>query len=618
MPLTLRDASLYLAFFSQQWLRPSATFCLPVHTFQSTCDCCRLNKFTFIFPWVTANGICPTGKKPAFESSDHTWMIHRRTDGVTYRWKMTGKPVGHRHWTASLYSWVSHFQSLSHKPIVDCIKEIFKASRGIWVIIFCVINGMFPAPISSGSRGRYRSKRAVRRPKELSTHIVTHWTKGKIAIVCCGVIVLAMTTVIPILLLESSMSSSSSSSSSGSEQMPVSLHGLVQKSIEVEEDYKNRGLNFFKDATDKFRDALHVEIPVDPINHPVKTTKPQKTTEPKEKSDSKQKKIHPNDSFNGSKKLQSPSQKNNPSLLSTTAKKTKKQQLPRGVSGLPMSRTPALLGARPGHIDCDEDVDDIAYWNDPQGDRDRNFVSPFATPSEHYLTFEPDMGGWNNIRMSMEIIFVLAAVTGRTLVLPPKSPFYLLGMGKQNARSFGNFFPLDHPDFKNKVKIMTMEDFLEKERHGLLNIPDEEYEKIKPVADACVHTKDSPINCLVLYEFLREVGVQPGMEGMKNCLIFDLDHFQGKEMSADAKNRTLRFCGEKRTPVYYDDEIHHPQLIHWNAGGHEHRLLNHFYAFMFFTDPKIDNFYKRFVRDFLHYKDNIYCAAVSTKWYFVE
>ena len=30
---------------------------------------------------------------------------------------------------------------------------------------------------------------------------------------------------------------------------------------------------------------------------------------------------------------------------------------------------------------------------------------------------------------------------------------------------------------------------------------------------------------------------------------------------------------------------------------------------MLFTDPKIDNYFKRFVRDFLHYQDPIFCAA---------
>jgi hypothetical protein len=45
---------------------------------------------------------------------------------------------------------------------------------------------------------------------------------------------------------------------------------------------------------------------------------------------------------------------------------------------------------------------------------------------EKYITFTVDRGGWNNVRMSMEIIFVIAAVTGRTLVLPPKEPLYRL------------------------------------------------------------------------------------------------------------------------------------------------------------------------------------------------
>jgi hypothetical protein len=37
--------------------------------------------------------------------------------------------------------------------------------------------------------------------------------------------------------------------------------------------------------------------------------------------------------------------------------------------------------------------------------------------------------------------------------------------------------------------------------------------------------------------------------------------------------------------------------------------LTHFYSFVHFTDPKIDNYFKRFIRDFLHYNDQIYCAA---------
>jgi hypothetical protein len=52
----------------------------------------------------------------------------------------------------------------------------------------------------------------------------------------------------------------------------------------------------------------------------------------------------------------------------------------------------------------------------------------------------------------------------------------------------------------------------------------------------------------------------------------------------------------------------HP-VIHFRAGDKRWRLLTHFYGFIHFTDPAIDNYYKRFVRDHLHYHDQIYCAA---------
>ena len=100
----------------------------------------------------------------------------------------------------------------------------------------------------------------------------------------------------------------------------------------------------------------------------------------------------------------------------------KEGRISRGEIGLPMERTPALVGAQPGKIQCDmmndrhHVLDNLAYWNEPRGDRDRAFIkAPFqyekATKTQ-YLTFEPDSGGWNNIRMSMESIFIFAAATG--------------------------------------------------------------------------------------------------------------------------------------------------------------------------------------------------------------
>uniref|UniRef100_A0A7S1FL83 Uncharacterized protein n=1 Tax=Corethron hystrix TaxID=216773 RepID=A0A7S1FL83_9STRA len=67
----------------------------------------------------------------------------------------------------------------------------------------------------------------------------------------------------------------------------------------------------------------------------------------------------------------------------------------RGYSGLPLEQTPAVVGAERGHINCEIDVDKLAYWNDPRGKRDAEFVSEYRVPEgeTRYITFEPDSGG---------------------------------------------------------------------------------------------------------------------------------------------------------------------------------------------------------------------------------
>lgn len=68
---------------------------------------------------------------------------------------------------------------------------------------------------------------------------------------------------------------------------------------------------------------------------------------------------------------------------------------------------------------------EMVYWRDIP--RDAKYESPYAQygPPKKYLTFEPDEGGWNNIRMSMETATTLAHAMGRTLVLPPGMSYFL-------------------------------------------------------------------------------------------------------------------------------------------------------------------------------------------------
>jgi hypothetical protein len=48
-----------------------------------------------------------------------------------------------------------------------------------------------------------------------------------------------------------------------------------------------------------------------------------------------------------------------------------------------------------------------------------------------YVVFQPDLGGWNNIRMALEVVILFAVATGRVLVMPPHAILYLLAGNKK-------------------------------------------------------------------------------------------------------------------------------------------------------------------------------------------
>ncbi len=283
---------------------------------------------------------------------------------------------------------------------------------------------------------------------------------------------------------------------------------------------------------------------------------------------------------------------------------------------IPMAGNFTWNPPRRGHIKCEVNVDHLVYWNDPQSTADQNFRSPFAQNDgiERFLTFEPDLGGWNNIRMSLEILVVFAATTGRTLVLPPKSPMNLLGHGQTYARSFADFFPLDHPELQRHVKIITMKEFIEQHGHRLLLssvfTPEQLIEKVRPAIETCNHDSQTDSDCNRLYIHLRQHGYQPKIHAVKNCFIFDETYFKfatTKSMTAPGTN-IRKFC-ENRTALAYAPALTKIEWIHWQASDERYQLLNHFYTFFFFTDSAIGKFYERLIRDFLRYSDDIYCVA---------
>lgn len=90
---------------------------------------------------------------------------------------------------------------------------------------------------------------------------------------------------------------------------------------------------------------------------------------------------------------------------------------------VPLHRPLVSADYRLAELQCDKyggpalsDAQEMVYWQDIESDA--KFASPFNRDTEEqYLTFEPDEGGFNNMRMAMETVLALAHAMGRTLVL---------------------------------------------------------------------------------------------------------------------------------------------------------------------------------------------------------
>jgi hypothetical protein len=349
----------------------------------------------------------------------------------------------------------------------------------------------------------------------------------------------------------------------------------------------------------------------------------------------------------------------------------------RGHSGLPADQTPALEGAQRGQIYCpntDPRIQDVmssymAFWNDPRGARDAEAVHPntavwntnhphpfLPTPlpmpkplptlnhtdmsdplvSRHnrlswakmrgkYLTFEPDTGGWNNLRMSFENILLYAAVSGRALVLPPDQNIYLLDPKKGDTRKGRNYFDLfnitEHSELLRRVPILTAKEFLELEggENGLipLNKYNATFQKhLWAVTEECEDRKKSDVFCDDVYDHYWRNGLLADISAEvpnQDCVIFDTDLYDKgsgylPKLDPTIQTRIEKFCNGRRK-VLYNQTMHDTPIWHFETLTTRYRLLVHFYSQNIFTDPVVDNYYKRFIRDYLRYHNDAMCAA---------
>jgi hypothetical protein len=79
---------------------------------------------------------------------------------------------------------------------------------------------------------------------------------------------------------------------------------------------------------------------------------------------------------------------------------------------------------------------------------------------------------------------------------------------------------------------------------------------------------------------------------------------------SSASDRFAEFRAGRSSYHVYDQTIHSAKLIHF-AAGDGYRMLTHFYTMLFFEDPLMDRWTKRFVRDHVRYRDEMYCVAAK-------
>jgi len=321
-------------------------------------------------------------------------------------------------------------------------------------------------------------------------------------------------------------------------------------------------------------------------------------------------------------------------------KQEKPEQVQVQVDGVDVPHGTAGLSCTDHGGPANDVAEEMIFWSDIPEDSD--YKSPFYD-EEKYISFEPDGGGWNNIRMAYETILVLAHATGRTLVLPPEKRMYLLGKGGGDHKkefSFNDFFHLDSIAMEHEgMNIITMEEFLKRKgvTGQLKNLQNGQV--VKPPSSKTNWNGDD-LN--PLWSYLRVVGKYPQGWNPSDCFaaipassdpahvvelqtMFD-DIMAGKHGKVPDPNkdfvdapaavdgptldRMREMVAERSSICIYDSELQQETLLHFKVDHKEKaRMLTHFYAFVFFQDWKQDLWSKRFVRDHIRYVDEIVCAA---------
>eukprot|EP00493_Phyllostaurus_siculus_P022756 UN23090 len=135
----------------------------------------------------------------------------------------------------------------------------------------------------------------------------------------------------------------------------------------------------------------------------------------------------------------------------------------------PLVQTNAPVDVESSAYDYDAILDRMFYWK--KGIALHHGQKKSEGGSTKYVLFDTDCGGFNNIRMGFEYMFMMAYVMDRTLVFPPPHGWYLIDWGPRKRMKSADTSGLsDYPDYflnehmQMAVPTISTAEYLARER----------------------------------------------------------------------------------------------------------------------------------------------------------
>lgn len=272
------------------------------------------------------------------------------------------------------------------------------------------------------------------------------------------------------------------------------------------------------------------------------------------------------------------------SPLAAPSRQQQQQQLATGTLSQADKLVPQMSNVNSAEFQLAREISaryNIRYWLET-----KPFWPPVALPAKaKFLSFEPWPGGFNNIRMSLEMAAAMALALNRTLVMPPTYKMYLRG-----TSSFQDYF--DYQDMKRGMSVVTYQEFRALVSLGKADGLGEQGPDSTQMADYYAGLKKmAPGRVAIVTEKTHNmIGSQ---------LVFCFPKCGQGEWFKRTQHKLRAIDTSLQPEVYHD-----PEILHFGP-----MLLGHFYTMVWFQDPMRGQHVKRVVRDHIHFHEEMFAYA---------